>query len=124
MSCRFRADPGGVFQGARPFLIWSFKRKGYHAGSGGTLKVELQTDDGTPVHRPSGQVLATNVRRMALMATSDQFYPQMTFDRAPVLVPGAAKWCLGGMHTLNGVQVGPQEWWAGVDGRHTVWKRH
>ncbi len=70
VSCRFRADPGGVFQGARPFLIWSFKRKGYHAGSGGTLKVELQTDDGTPVHRPSGQVLATNVRRMALMATS------------------------------------------------------
>ena len=47
VSCRFRATPGGVFQGARPFLIWSFKRQGYHAGTGGTLKVELQTDDGT-----------------------------------------------------------------------------
>ena len=88
VSCRFRADPGGVFQGARPFLIWSFKRKGYHAGTGGTLKVELQSDDGSPEHRPSGQVLATNVRRMGLLATSDQFYPQLAFDRAPELKPG------------------------------------
>jgi hypothetical protein len=89
VSCRFRADPGGVFQGARPYLIWSFKRRGYHAGSGGILKVELQADDGTPQHRPSGQVLATTVRRLALVATSDQFYPRLVFDRAPVLAPGA-----------------------------------
>lgn len=89
VSCRFRADPGGVFRGARPYLIWSFKRRGYHAGSGGTLKVELQADDGTPLHRPSGQVLATNVRRMALVETSDRFYPQLAFDQAPVLKAGA-----------------------------------
>lgn len=89
VSCRFRADPGGVFQGARPYLIWSFKRKGYHAGTGGTLKVELQADDGTALHRPSGQVLASNVQRMALVETSDRFYPQLSFDRAPVLKPGA-----------------------------------
>jgi hypothetical protein len=89
VSCRFRADPGGAFQGARPYLIWSFKRRGYHAGSGGTLKVELQSDDGTPLHRPSGQVLATNVRRMALVETSDRFYPMLSFDRAPALQPGA-----------------------------------
>jgi hypothetical protein len=89
VSCRFRADPGGVFQGARPYLIWSFKRRGCHAGSGGTLKVELQTDDGTPLHRPSGQVLASNVRRMALVATSDRFFPRLSFDRAPALQPGA-----------------------------------
>jgi hypothetical protein len=89
VSCRFRADPGGVFRGARPYLIWSFRRQGYHAGTGGTLKVELQTDDGSPLHRPSGQVLATNVRRMALVETSDRFYPLLAFDRAPVLKPGA-----------------------------------
>jgi hypothetical protein len=89
VSCRFRAMPGGVLQGARPYLIWSFKRQGYHAGSGGTLRVELQTDDGTPQHRPSGQVLASNVRRMALTAASDTFYPLLRFDRAPALVPGA-----------------------------------
>jgi hypothetical protein len=89
VSCRFRADPGGPFQGARPFLIWSFKRQGYHAGTGGTLRVELQTDDGTAEHRPSGQVLAGNVQRMALAPTSDTFYPLLSFDRAPVLKPGA-----------------------------------
>jgi hypothetical protein len=89
VSCRFRADPGGVFQGARPYLIWSFKRQGYHAGSGGTLKVDLQSDDGTPLHRPSGQVLATNAQRLALVATSDRFYPRLAFDRAPSLAPGA-----------------------------------
>jgi len=88
VSCRFRADPGGVFQGARPYLIWSFKRPGYHAGTGGTLKVQLQEDDGTPEHRPSGQVLATSVRRLALVATSDRFYPRLVFDRAPVLRRG------------------------------------
>ena len=89
VSCRFRAQPGGVFQGARPYLIWSFKRKGYHAGNGGTLHVELQTDDGTPLHRPSGKVLATNVRRMSLAVTSDTFYPKLEFDQAPALIPGA-----------------------------------
>jgi hypothetical protein len=89
VSCRFRADPGGVFQGARPYLIWSFRRMGYHAGTGGILKVELQTDDGTAAHRPSGQVLATHVQRLALVATSDRFYPRLAFDRAPALTPGA-----------------------------------
>ena len=89
VSCRFKADPGGVFRGARPFIIWSFKRKGYHAGTGGTLKVELQADDGTPLHRPSGQVLASNVQRMALVETSDKFYPLLAFDKDPTLKAGA-----------------------------------
>jgi hypothetical protein len=88
VSCRFRADPGGVLRGARPYLIWSFKRKGYHAGTGGTLNVELQEDDGTPRHAPSGRVLARQVRRLALMATSDRFYPLLEFDRAPRLAAG------------------------------------
>ena len=89
VSCRFRADPGGVFKGARPYLIWSFKRKGYHAGTGGTLKVELQGDDGSSQHRPSGQVLARNVQRLTLVPASDRFYPLLAFDRSPVLKAGA-----------------------------------
>jgi hypothetical protein len=88
VSCRFRANPGGVFQAIRPYLIWSFAKKGYHAGSGGTLKVELQTDDGSAAHLPTGQVLATNVQRMSLVPTSDRFFPQMFFDKAPVLKAG------------------------------------
>lgn len=89
VSCRFRAQPGGVFQGIRPYLIWSFAKKGYHGGTGGNLKVELQADDGSPAHRPSGQVLATTAQRMTLVPTSSRFFPQLTFDQAPALKPGA-----------------------------------
>jgi len=89
VSCRFRARPGGALRAVRPYLIWSFARKGYHAGTGGTLKVELQADDGTPAHLPSGQVLATAGQRMTLMPTSDRFFPQLTFDRAPLLKAGS-----------------------------------
>jgi hypothetical protein len=89
VSLRFKAEPGGVLRAVRPFLIWSFRKAGYHGGTGGILKVELQTDDGTPDHRPSGQVLAASVQRLYLVPASDQFYPLLTFDRAPNLAPGA-----------------------------------
>ena len=88
VSCRFRARPGGALQAVRPYLIWSFTRRGYHAGTGGILRVELQADDGTPAHRPSGQVLATAAQRMTLRPTSDRFFPQLFFDRAPLLKAG------------------------------------
>jgi hypothetical protein len=52
------------------------------------LKVELQTDDGGPAHLPSGQVLATNVQRLSIVPTSDRFFPQLYFDRAPILKAG------------------------------------
>ena len=89
VSLRFRAAPGGVLQAIRPYLIWSFAKKGYHAGTGGTLKVELQSDDGTPAHLPSGQVLASNVQRLSLVPSSDRFFPQLFFDKAPVLKAGS-----------------------------------
>ena len=88
VSYRFRAKPGGPLQAVRPYLIWSFAKKGYHAGTGGTLKVTLQEDDGSPAHRPSGKVLATHVRRMGILPGSDRFFPQLFFDRAPVLAAG------------------------------------
>ena len=88
VSYRFRANQDAAFQAIRPYLIWSFKKQGYHAGSGGTLKVELQTDNGSPAHLPSGQVLATNVQRMSIVAASDRFFPQLFFDKAPMLKAG------------------------------------
>ncbi|BDU71231.1 hypothetical protein [Mesoterricola silvestris] len=88
VSYRFRAGPGGPLRGVRPFLIWSFRKAGYHGGTGGTLRIEIQSDDGSPAHLPSGQVLASNRQTLNLVATSDQFYPLITFDRTPVLQPG------------------------------------
>jgi hypothetical protein len=89
VGCRFRAEAGGALEGIRPFIIWSFRKAGYHGGTGGILKVELQTDDGSAAHLPSGQVLAASVQRLYLVPASDQFFPLITFDRAPVLKPGA-----------------------------------
>jgi hypothetical protein len=59
------------------------------------------------------QVWAFEITRL----TPTEYEEKMVGD-APILKPGAAKWCLEGMHTLNPVQVGPQQWWATVDGRH------
>jgi hypothetical protein len=89
ISCRFRASEEAAFAGIRPFLIWSFSKKGYHAGTGGRLRVELRADDGTPAHAPAAQVLATQVQRLTLVPTSDQFYPELFFDRAPLLKRGS-----------------------------------
>ncbi len=88
VSYRFRARPGGPLRGIRPFLIWSFRKAGYHGGTGGTLKVEIQADDGSPAHAPSGRVLATSRQTLNLVPASDRFYPLIAFDREPVLAAG------------------------------------
>lgn len=88
VSYRFRAGPGGPLKGIRPYLIWSFRKAGYHGGTGGTLKVELQSDDGSAAHLPSGKVLAASRRTFNLVPASDQFYPLIMFDRKPVLAAG------------------------------------
>ena len=41
------------------YLMWDAKRKGYHGGTGGTVVVEVQSDDGTANHHPSGTTLAS-----------------------------------------------------------------
>lgn len=89
VDLRFRATPGGVFEGIRPFIIWSFRKAGYHGGTGGILKVELQADDGTAAHLPSGKVLASSVQRLYIVPASDQFFPLITFDRKPALAAGS-----------------------------------
>jgi len=89
VDLRFKAGPGGILQGIRPFIIWSFRKAGYHSGTGGILNVEIQADDGTPAHLPSGQVLAASVQRLYIVPASDQFFPLITFDRSPALAPGS-----------------------------------
>jgi len=89
LSCRFRAERSGELAGVRPFLIWSFAREGYHAGTGGTLRVELQEDDGTPLHAPSGRPLAISVRPMTLSRAAQGFFPLLGFDRKVVVKAGS-----------------------------------
>ncbi|MCL4500468.1 MAG: hypothetical protein M1438_01265 [Deltaproteobacteria bacterium] len=56
MSYRFRADHTGQAEAVQFFL--QVQGAGYAMGDAGILRVELQTDDGTAGHFPSGKVLA------------------------------------------------------------------
>ena len=41
------------------FFIWSLLKTGYQAGQGGTIQVDLDADDNTAAHQPSGVSLAS-----------------------------------------------------------------
>jgi hypothetical protein len=53
---RFRAGTSSSLTSIRIYLE---DGSGYSGGNGGSLKVSVQTDDGTSAHRPSGVVLAS-----------------------------------------------------------------
>jgi len=57
-SYRFRATTSADLKSVRVYIIGP-THSGYGAGTGGTWRVTVQTDDGTSRHGPSGSVLAT-----------------------------------------------------------------
>jgi hypothetical protein len=57
-SYRFRAERTSTLLSFRVYVIGPAKA-GYGAGTGGTIRATVETDDGTAVHGPSGVVLAT-----------------------------------------------------------------
>jgi len=60
MICiRFRAQHTGTFQKARFFFIFTDKKRGYNKGDGGEVLIQVQPDDGSDLHGPSGEVLAS-----------------------------------------------------------------
>ena len=61
VSWRFRAQHTGLLKSVRPYLIFvegPGDPGNYSSGDGGTVLVQIQTDDGTANHFPSGTVLA------------------------------------------------------------------
>jgi len=54
---RFRAAKTGNIQAVHFYLI--VNKTGYSGGNGGEVEVDLESDDGSPAHNPSGKVLAT-----------------------------------------------------------------
>jgi len=54
---RFRAAQTGSIQAVHFYLI--VNKPGYSGGNGGEVKVDLESDDGSAAHNPSGKVLAT-----------------------------------------------------------------
>jgi hypothetical protein len=55
---RFRATQSADLKSIRVYVIGP-ANAGYGAGTGGTIRITVQTDDGTVSHAPSGMILAT-----------------------------------------------------------------
>jgi hypothetical protein len=80
---RFRAAVSSTLPSIRIFFQ---DGTGYSGGNGGQIRVELQTDDGTSSHRPSGSVLAS-----ATVAPGNpvaNHWPVITFNSTPQLTAG------------------------------------
>lgn len=58
-SFRFVAKDTVPVNKLRYFNTYSMTKPGYHSGTGGKIRIELQTDDGTVNNSPSGTVLAS-----------------------------------------------------------------
>jgi hypothetical protein len=56
VDIRFLAEHTGYVERIRLFIA---RGPGYSDGTGGQLKISLETDDGTILHRPSGNILAS-----------------------------------------------------------------
>jgi hypothetical protein len=91
---RFRAAAAGDLRGIRVFFIWSFLKGGYHGGTGGSIKVELQEDDGSEGHLPSGKALASCLHPIKLAWDDSAYYPFLVFDRPVSLREGALYHCV------------------------------
>lgn len=73
---RFRATKTGLITSIRPFFIWSTTAVGYNSGTGGTIRIEFQTNATGDV--PSGQVLATATHSNIY---SKPFFPLITLSQ-------------------------------------------
>jgi hypothetical protein len=58
-SYRFLANHTGTVRSVQFYLITGASKPGYNAGTGGRLLVQLETDDGTASHFPSGKSLGS-----------------------------------------------------------------
>jgi len=87
VSYRIRASHGGALKAVRPFFIWSYDKPGYQSRHGGTILVQIQSDDGSAQHLPSGAVLASTV---ATHPVDDRvgYFPSLSFAQPPQLQAG------------------------------------
>lgn len=86
VSYRFLAEHSGSLSSILVYLIPD--HPGYAAGTGGTIQVTVNTDDGTAAHNPSSTVLASYLITNALTLTPSRYFPLLTFAVAPTLVAG------------------------------------
>ena len=83
VSYRFLANHTGTLGDVRFYLITDGPHAGYNAGTGGALLIQLETDDGTDSHNPSGQVMASYT-----ITHPSQAFPDINFSPAPTIQQG------------------------------------
>jgi hypothetical protein len=83
VSYRFVANHTGTVSNVRFYVIATSTKAGYSAGNGGNLLVQLETDDGTSSHLPSG----TSLGSYSISDPSAGF-PTVTLSPAPKLEAG------------------------------------
>ena len=88
-SYRFLATHTGTVADMRVYLITVTTKPGYEGGDGGKLLVQLQTDDGTANHNPSGTTLASyEIMKPQVGAADAIAFPKVVFSPAPKLQAG------------------------------------
>jgi hypothetical protein len=85
VSFRFIAKDDVPVNKIRYFNTFSFTKPGYHAGTGGKIRIDIQTDDNTDNHAPSGNVIATSLIPNPLQLPSQLL---VNFDKTVVLEKG------------------------------------
>jgi hypothetical protein len=83
VSYRFLCTHTGTVSAVHFYLIVDGPHAGYNSGTGGTVKVQLETDDGSSDHEPSGSVLGT----YSIPHPSNPF-PIVSFSSKPELEAG------------------------------------
>ncbi len=84
-SYGFRSVHSGALASLRLYVIWSGSSSGYNGGTGGSLLVSIQTDDGTSQHHPSGQTMASYLHADPM---SKGNFPVLAFSSPAQLVAG------------------------------------
>lgn len=105
---RWRAVRSGNLKSIRPFFQWSSLRPGYALGDGGTIQIQIQSDDGTSSHFPSGTTLASIVYDHPV--TTGNHFPLLTF-------PSPASITAGQLYHIvfTNVAVDPKANWVSLD---------
>lgn len=87
VSYRMRVKHSGRLISIHPYLIMD--HTGYFAGTGGTVLVSVQPDDGTAAHHPTGTQLATSLLPNPLAVTgSARYFPEFHISPVVTLTAG------------------------------------
>jgi hypothetical protein len=87
ISYRFLADHSGYLAQVRVYLIPD--HTGYAAGTGGTIHVTLNSDDGTSSHHPTSTVLATHlITNILSLPSPSRYFYLVKFSSPPAITAG------------------------------------